>query len=30
MHLKETYTEEEAIGIFGFAKQFMQHLANLR
>jgi len=29
MHPKETYTEEEAVGIFGFAKQFMQHLADL-
>ncbi|HYR76433.1 MAG TPA: hypothetical protein VEM96_11390 [Pyrinomonadaceae bacterium] len=29
MHPKETYSEEEAVRIFGFAKQFMQHLADL-
>jgi hypothetical protein len=29
MHPKETYSEEEAIRIFSFAKQFMQHLAGL-
>ncbi len=29
MHPKEIYSDEEAITIFGFARQFMQHLASL-
>jgi hypothetical protein len=29
MHPKETYSDDEATAIFGFTKQFMQHLAGL-
>src|ERR1051326_3208944 len=29
MHPKETYTEEEAQDVFGFVRQFMEHLAKI-